>query len=316
MHPYLVQPWRMHLAVSSAVQEAGLELAWQSLNQLWRSVVSRVPHVLAALVVVLLFWLVGRSVRWVVQSAARRGHLEQELVELFGTAASVLVTTLGVLVAFVVIFPGFAPGDLVAGLGLTSVAVGFAFKDILQNFFAGIFILWRRPFHIGDQIRSGEHEGTVEEINMRSTRLITYDGERTILPNADVYTKPIHVRTARPIRRVRLLVSIHYAESIDQAREVIHQTLRETEGVVVDPGPWVYVSELASSSVDLAVYFWTGSQQANVLAVSDRVVTAIKQALDREGIEIPFPHRVLILREPAATEAAERALGSGGGGRA
>lgn len=92
---------------------------------------------------------------------------------------------LGFLIAAVIVFPTFNPGDLVAGLGLTSVALGFAFKDVLQNFFAGLLILWRRPFVVGDQIKVREYEGTVEEINVRSTRIKTYDGERAIIPNAD-----------------------------------------------------------------------------------------------------------------------------------
>jgi small conductance mechanosensitive channel len=288
------------LQATPAGEESAVGLAWESLRGMWAGVVARSPYLLAAIIVVFAFWLVGRVVRRIVQAAARRARLEPELVELFGTAASVLVTVLGVFVGFVVVFPGFAPGDLVAGLGLTSVAVGFAFKDILQNFFAGIFILWRRPFHIGDQIRTDDYEGTVEQINMRSTRLTTYDGERVVLPNADVYTKAIQVRTAHPTRRVRFTVGIAYPESIEEARSVIHRTLRETEGVLADPAPWVYVSELGDFAVVFTVYFWTDSHQANVLAVSDRVATGIKLALDREEIEIPYPRTVVFFRDLTA----------------
>jgi small-conductance mechanosensitive channel len=135
----------------------------------------------------------------------------------------------------------------------------------------------------------------VEEITTRSTRLHTYDGERVVLPNADVYTRAILVRTAYPRRRVRLSVGIGYMDSIEEARSTIHEQLRRTDGVMEDPAPWVYVSELAASSVNFTVYFWTGSEQRNVLAVSDRVTTAVKQALDEVGIDIPYPHTVVVL---------------------
>jgi small conductance mechanosensitive channel len=290
-------PGAIPLAVQALPStDSGLRLAWRSLLDLWYSMIARTPHTAAALLVIVAFWVLGRGVGRVVRMTARRARLERELVELFGNTASVLVSVLGVLVGFVVVFPGFAPGDLVAGLGLTSVAVGFAFKDILQNFFAGIFILWRRPFHIGDQIRTTEYEGTVEEITMRSTRLKTYDGERVILPNADVYTHAVEVRTAYAVRRIRFVVGIAYPESIEEAREVIYRTLAETEGVLVNPGPWVYVTELGDFSVNFTVYFWTGSEQANVLRVSDRVATRIKLALDEAGIEIPYPRTVVFLR--------------------
>jgi len=130
------------------------------------------------------------------------------------------------------------------------------YEDILQNFFAGLLILWRRPFRVSDQIRVKDFEGTVEEINMRSTRLKTYDGEWVILPNGDVYTSSILVRTAYDQRRLKFVVGIGYPDSIEEARQVIHDVLAGIEGVLDEPAPWVYASELAGSSVNLTVYFW------------------------------------------------------------
>ncbi len=184
---------------------------------------------------------------------------------------------------------------LVAGLGITSIALGFAFKDILQNWLAGVLILWRRPFQVGDQTRTGSFEGTVEAIDVRATRLWTYDGERVVLPNGEVYTHPILVRTAFGHRRVRLTVGIGYEASIDEARGVVMRAVEETPGVLPRPGPWVYVAEFAPSSVDLAIYFWTGAEQGNVLALTDRVAARIKQALDAARIDIPYPHTVVRL---------------------
>lgn len=154
---------------------------------------------------------------------------------------------------------------------------------------------------MGDQIRTKEYEGTVEEINVRSTRLVTYDGERAVLPNGDVYTSAILVRTAYDKRRVRFTVGIGYPDSIEKARETIYRVLRETEGVLSDPGPCVYVTELAPSSVNFTLYFWTESQQANVLKVSDRVATGIKTALDRAGIDMPYPHTVVLFHDTTGT---------------
>jgi small-conductance mechanosensitive channel len=164
---------------------------------------------------------------------------------------------------------------------------------VLQNFFAGILILWRRPFIVGDEIKIREFEGTVEDITTRSTRVRTYDGERAVLPNGDVYTHAILVRSAYESRRVRLMVGIGYKDSIESARKIIHEVLRKTEGVQTDPGPWVYVSELAPSSVNFLIYFWTASSQANVLALIDEVTTGIKLALDRANIDIPYPQIVV-----------------------
>ena len=267
---------------------------------------ARLPYTLVGLVVFVALVLVGRLVKFAIHAAGQRTRLDPVLADLLGSLAMAALVTLGFFAAAVVIFPAFKPGDLITGLGITSIAVGFAFKDILQNLLAGIFILWRRPFHVGDQIRTRDHEGTVETINVRATVLRTYDGEKVVVPNGDVYTGVILVRTAYGRRRVKFSVGVGYPDSIEEARAAIHRVLADTEGVLGDPGPWVYVTELAASSVNFTVYFWTEAQQANVLRVSDRVATGIKLALDRAGIDMPYPHTVVLLQDASGAGTAGR----------
>ncbi len=283
--------------VADSNPDFDLSIVWRTIKDLGEGFLARLPYLVIALIVFGVFLIVARIIKRVVHAAGKNTRLDVMLADLLGRLASAAITVLGLFVAAVIIFPAFKPGDLVTGLGITSVAIGFAFKDVLQNFFAGILILWRRPFVVGDQIRTKDYEGTVEEINVRSTRLKTYDGERAVLPNGDVYTSAILVRTAYDKRRVKFTVGIGYPDSIEEARETIRRVLRETEGVMGDPGPWVYVAELAPSSVNFTVYFWVGSQQANVLKVSDRVATGIKNALDRAGIDMPFPHTVVLFHD-------------------
>jgi small conductance mechanosensitive channel len=276
----------------------GVILFWRTIRGFLKGTAERLPYLLVGIFVFLLFWLLGKLLRKVINKVATQTHaIDDMLANLVSRIISTLVSILGFLVACVIIFPSFKPGDIIAGLGITSVAIGFAFKDILQNFFAGLLILWRRPFKVGDQIQVNNFEGTVEEINMRSTRLKTYDGERVILPNGDVYTSSVLVRTAYDKRRIKFVVGIGYPDSIEEARTVIHGVLSATDGVLAEPAPWVYVSELAGSSVNLTVYFWTESQQASVLKVSDQVVTGIKLALDQANIDMPYPHTVVLLEK-------------------
>lgn len=271
------------------------------LHEMGLAVLDRLPHLLIGLVVFFLFVLAGRLARRLGLWLAERSRVDPALGTLLGGLASALLIVLGLFVAAVIVFPAFKPGDLIAGLGITSVAIGFAFKDILQNWLAGVFLLWRRPFQVGDEIRTKGHEGTVEAIAVRSTILKTYDGERVVVPNSDVYTDTLVVRTANEHRRVRFTVGIGYLDSIEEAREAIHGVLRETEGVLDEPGPWVHVAELAPSSVNFVVYFWVEPRQANLLRVSDRVATGIKLALDRVGIDMPYPHTVVLMHDVTGT---------------
>ncbi|GAB2567292.1 mechanosensitive ion channel family protein [Spirosoma areae] len=279
----------------------GATLFWRTVRDFGKGTAERLPYIIVGTLVFVFFWMLGKLVKKIINKVAVQSHaIDDTLANLVSRIVSTLISIFGFLAACVVIFPSFKPGDIIAGLGITSVAIGFAFKDILQNFFAGLLILWRRPFKVGDQIRLKDFEGTVEEINMRSTRLKTYDGERVILPNGDVYTSSILVRTAYDIRRLKFVVGIGYPDSIEEARQVIYKVLTGVDGVLNDPVPWVYVSELAGSSVNLTVYFWVESQQANALKVSDKVATGIKLALDKAGIDMPYPHTVVLLEPQAA----------------
>ncbi len=305
----MISEWVPSFAMQTSSASPGefdVRVVWRTIRGLGESLLARVPYIVIGLIAFLAFLLLARIVKRAIMTAGERTRLDVNLADLLGRLAALVITALGMFVAAVIIFPTFKPGDLVTGLGITSVAIGFAFKDILQNFFAGILILWRQPFVVGDQIRSGDYEGTVEEINVRSTRLKTYEGERAVLPNGDVYTKAVLVRTAYDRRRVRFTVGVGYPDSLEQARATIHRVLKETDGVLGDPGPWVYVAELAPSSVNFNVYFWVMSQQANLLAVSDRVATGIKLALDDAGIDMPFPHTVVLFHDQTNTGQADR----------
>ncbi|MDQ3221163.1 MAG: mechanosensitive ion channel family protein [Pyrinomonadaceae bacterium] len=278
-----------------------LDTIWNSMFGLFDSFLSRLPYIVVAVIIFCVFLIVAKIVSRVISTAGKRTRLDVTLAELLGRLASFVIAILGIFVAAVIIFPGFKPGDLIAGLGITSVAIGFAFKDVLQNFFAGILILWRKPFVVGNQLKFGEYEGTVEEITVRSTRLKTFDGERAVIPNGDIYANAVLVKTAYEKRRIKFVVGIGYLDDIEKGRVTIKRVLDRIQGVLPDPGPWIYVSELAPSSVNFTVYFWVESSQANVLKISDRVATGIKYALDEAGIDMPYPHAVVLFHDATGT---------------
>ncbi|MBP1807643.1 mechanosensitive ion channel family protein [Rubellimicrobium aerolatum] len=251
------------------------------------------PNIAVALVVLLVFVGLG----WGVQNALVRWGKRRDrenLGAVLGSFVKWAVIVLGGLVALIVVIPTFNPGDLIAGLGIGSIAIGFAFKDILQNWLAGLLLLIRRPFRIGDEIVVNGYEGRVEWIETRATMIRTYDGRRAIIPNADVFTNAVTVNTAFDLRRSEVDVGIGYGDPIPAAREAILAALREVEGVEPDPAPEVLAWELAGSSVNLKVRWWSHSRRTDVVHVQARVVEAIKGALDRAGIDMPFPTQVVL----------------------
>lgn len=256
---------------------------------------ARLPLIGVGFLVFVLFLVIASISRKIIKKAAVGARVDPMLASLMSRIGYILIILLGLFVAATVIFPGVNAGDLVAGLGIGSVALGFAFKDVLQNLFAGFLILLYRPFKIADQIQIDNWEGTVEEINVRATKIKTYDGERVVIPNSDLYMKAVLVRTAFPSRRTKITVGIGYDEDHEKARRILLDVLKNAEGVLDTPEPDVNVVELADSSVNLKLLYWTDSQQTSTRKTADRVVSATKAALDKAGIEIPFPQRVITM---------------------
>ena len=288
------------VVLSQLSEIESVDLLVRTLNQIGRSAISRLPYIVIGLIVLGMFVIIGRLISYALLKVGERTPLDVTLSKLLGRLAYALTVILGIFVGAVVVFPTFNPGDLIAGLGITSVAIGFAFKDVLQNFFAGILILWRRPFVIGDEIKVKEYEGTVTNINVRSTRVRTYDGEQAVIPNSDVYTSALLVRTAYPVRRRKFTVGVGYLDDIEKARQTILGALRNIPDIAENPGPDVYVAELGASSVNFTVFIWAASR-ASTPRLNDQVATSIKYALDEANIDMPYPHSVVLFHDVTGT---------------
>ena len=195
--------------------------------------VAAIPGLVVAPVVFGGFLLVAAIVKGVVARLTEtRLQAHRNAGGPVGRLAQGLVIFLRLLVALSVALPTFRPGDVVQMLGIGSVAIGLAFRDILQNFLAGILLLVTQPFRISDQIVASSYEGTVEDIQTRATFIRTYDGRRVVVPNAELFTDTVVVNTAFEHRRLEYDVGIGYGDDIDRARGLILEAVRGTEGVL------------------------------------------------------------------------------------
>lgn len=211
-----------------------------------------------------------------------------------------LIVFIGLIIAMVIAVPGFTPAKLIGALGIGSVAIGFAFKDIFQNLLSGILLLLSEPFRIGDQIVSGEYEGTVEDIKIRATTIRTYDGRQVVIPNSDLYTSALTVNTAYKQRRLQLAVGIGYADDIVEAKSVIMKALDRADSVSKQASPTIIAVNLGDSTIDLVVrWFIDDGNQANKVTSIDQVLIEVKTALDKAGIDMPFPVRTIDLSDPS-----------------
>ncbi|EAZ91821.1 mechanosensitive ion channel family protein [Crocosphaera chwakensis] len=270
-----------------------VDTIFNSINDLVASAIKGIPAVLAAIVILFLTKFVADFVCQLVDKVGEKTIKSRSLQLLLAKTTHVLVWVAGILFAAVVAFPGLRLGDIIATLGLSSVAIGFAFQDIFKNFLAGILLLAQEPFRINDQIIVGDYEGTVEAISVRTTQIRTYQGERVLLPNSTVFTSAVQVRTAFNYRRTDLGVGVDYNTSLPKAKGILLRTIYELEGILENPEPEVDLVSFGDSSIDLVVRYWTAPSQAVVRRIQSKTIIAIKAAFDAEDINIPYPIRTV-----------------------
>jgi small-conductance mechanosensitive channel len=275
--------------------------------RLLEAAISIVPRALAALLVIGVFWALAAGVRAVVRMISRRVIHDRTVENLIKQVSYYTVWLLGLIVAATAF--GLEPGALATGLGLTSLALGFALKDILSNFVSGLLILTLRPFQLGDQIVIGETEGTVERIELRATQIRTYDGRRVLVPNADTFTSRVTNNTAAPVRRGQVVCYLGYDVELQKVLRVLEEATLRAEGVIAEPQPSVAIREMGQSELAFQVQFWCDSRRSDFMLTASRVRANLIDALRAAGVALPGPavHQVVLREaEPAPDQALPR----------
>ena len=271
--------------------------AWAKIQGMINELISLLPNFILALIVFTLFYLVARWVQSLVKRLTERHRREWNAAIVLGRLAHGLIVVLGLLIALSIVVPSFKAVNLIQLLGVGSVAIGFAFRDIFQYFLAGILLLLTHPFGIGDQIVADKFEGTVEDIQTRATMIKTYDGRRVVIPNTTLFTQSVIVNTAYRSRRSQVDIGIGYGDDIERARQLILEAISGLEGVLPDPPPDALVVEIAASSVNIRARWWTAPVRKEVITVQGRVITAIKKKLNENGIDLPFPTEQILFHD-------------------
>lgn len=282
--------------------DADMADAWSTVDGIVDGFISALPKILIAIVVFTIFVLIAWVTKLSIRSVASRND-SSALGNVLGRLSQAVILFVGFMIAAAIISKSVTPAKLLSVLGVGGVAIGFAFKDLLQNFMAGILILLRRPFEVGDQVVFGEHEGTIESIDTRSTVVKTYSGERVLIPNGEVYTNPMKILTAYEKRRSQYDVGIGYGDDIDVAKRKMIEAMEGVEGVLSDPAPEVLIVELAGSSVNLRGRWWTDPRRSDVVHVKSEVIEAFKRGLDEAQVDMPYPTQVTLLHDQ--TEASD-----------
>ena len=267
--------------LESSVADAG---EWLRLNG-----ANLVFQVVTFLLIVVGFWFIARIARAAVRRGLDRSKLNVSSLakDFFIKMTSRLIMLLGVIIAIAQV--GVEIGPLLAGLGIAGFVVGFALQDTLSNFASGLMILVYRPFDVGDAVEAAGVTGKVDQMNLVSTMILTFDNQLLIVPNKQIWGGIIRNITHQETRRVDMTFGIGYSDDIPKAEKVLADIIEKHEKVLKDPEPVIRLHELGDSSVNFIVRPW--AKTSDYWDVYWDVTREVKQRFDAEGISIPFPQR-------------------------
>ena len=253
------------------------------------------PELFNAVLVLFGFWLFNVIVRWFLRHALNKANVHSSLAEiLIDNILWAIIWLIALVVA-----ANYLGLDLFAsltGVGFLSVAIGFAAKDSLGNIVAGIQIFWDKPFSVGDWIEVEEKFGEVVDITVRTTRIRTLDNTFVVIPNQMIINSPLVNHSINGATRIKILFSIGYGESIDWTRQTLLEITGSVPEVLSDPAPDVIVRDLGESGIEMQLRVWL-NDMSKEQRVRFKLNEEVRKALGDAQIEIPYPHRTIIMKK-------------------
>ena len=275
-----------------------LDTFWQLINEKlerWvEASIKHLPNIAVAIFIAMAFGLLAKIVGNLAHRVLSRTFDSTQIVGLLTSIIKVAIATAGIFIALDFIGLRGTVTSLLAGAGIVGLAIGFAFQDITENLIAGIAMGVRKPFQIGDVIEAEGVFGNVEAINLRNTHVMTFFGQREIIPNKILFRNILTNYSVNGHRRIEVPVGISYADDPQQAAEVLTEAVNEFDFVIRKEETGVWAESFGDSSINLLVWFWIEYPgEPGFLAARHQVIVAIQRALSDANILIPFPSRTL-----------------------
>lgn len=282
------------LAVRSRLAPAA-----EKFREMLGTTVQMLPLLLLALLAVVLFWLAGS---WLSNRSAllRRLGLSELATNLGMRFVRLIVTSIGILIALELLDATALVSAMLGVAGVIGIALGFAFRNIVENYLAGVLLSTRNPFAIGDFIQVDNFTGKVMRLTSRDTVLMTLDGNHLRIPNSQIITSPMTNFSRNPLRRFEFAVGVSVDLDLLYVRQLAIATLQGMPGILAEPRPRVLVLELGDSAVTVRVLAWIDQRETDFLKARSEAIRLVKTAFDQAGIEMPEPIYRIHMADSAA----------------
>lgn len=267
---------------------------WREIGKLSDQVQWFAPLTVVSALILLFVWVLSLGVAALARHSLRRRISSPLLLQLVARSLSIPVILIGLYLVLQIAGLTRLAITVLGGTGLIGIILGLSFREIAENSLASILLSIRNPFRAGDWIQVGEHQGIVQNLNMRTTVLMTLDGNHVQIPNALVFKSIIKNFSTNPNRRTEFTIGIGYTDSVLEAQNLIIQALRAHPAVLEDPEPNALVEELGASTVTIRVQFWFDGRVYSIFKVRSALMRQVKRALQNAGVSMPGAAREII----------------------
>lgn len=263
-----------------------------SFDRYWTNILDRAPEITIGLTLLVIFIFLGILIRKLIVSRLKLKVKDTLLLNFIGRVIFVLFLIIGIVIFFNQIGLGSAAGGLLAGAGVSALILGFAFKDIGENFIAGFFLAFSRPFSIGDIIEVNGLMGNVKAMSFRNSHIRTFDGRDIFIPNSMMIKNPLINYTKDGLMRHDFVVGIDYGDDVAEASKVIMETMKVTKNIVQDKDqlePFVIIDQFGTSTINLKIFFWINTYDflGSTTVLKSTVMQSVVRQLLKEGFTLP-----------------------------
>lgn len=286
--------------------------------ELWQNFLYRLPGLVIGFVVMLVFIMLAGPVSRLLLKPTAASSLTPLIKSVAQRSVSLFIILLGIyLFLYLAGLTGFAVA-IVSGTGVVGLILGFAFRDIAENFISSLLLTVQRPFRIGDIVQINDFTGIIQKVTARATTIVDFDGNHIQIPNATIYKGVIKNLTANPLMRGHFVLGVGYDADIQQAQAMALTLVNAHPNVLEDPEPQVLIDNLGASTYNVKVYFWVNVEETSVLKMSSVLMRELVRIYTEKGISMPddareriFPQGLSLITEVQDTDNEQKKLSKG-----
>ena len=261
----------------------------EALQKYWMQLIDMLPKILIAIAAFIVTLFIARQIKHVVERRALKRLEDPLLAKFLAKVTNWILIIIGITIALHIIGLSKVAGSILAGAGVSAIVFGFAFRDIGENFLAGIMLAFNRPFKIGDTVEMDNIKGTIKELDLRCTHVHSFDGKDIYVPNAMILKNPLYNYTSDGLLRFDFVISVALEDDIEKAQQLIFDSISKEHGVLADPAPFITINDIDKHRLSFQAFYWVNvaEYKGSIVELKNNILNRSKKILIESGFTLP-----------------------------